>query len=788
INNQLGYISLNQRINADEVIAVAYEYTKNGEVFQVGEFAADISDASSSLIVKMLKSTTVMTSEPIWDLMMKNIYSLEAYQIQKDKFKLQIYFRNDTSGTQVTYMSLGDIKGKQLIKVMNLDRLDSKEEPNPDGVFDYVEGYTVTSNKGRIIFPVLEPFGSHLKKMIGGSVPDVDKYIYQELYDSTQTVARQFTDKNKFTLQGEYKASSGNTIQLNSMNVARGSVKVTAGGVTLVENVDYTVDYTMGTVTIINQSYADAGNIKVSLESQEMFNMQRKTLVGLDLNYDFTKNFRVGATIMHMGEKALTEKLTVGNEVINNTIWGVNTSYTTEFQWLTNLFNKIPTVNATAPSKLTINAEFAQLIPSTKQSKAVSYIDDFEYSQSQNDIRLPYAWNLASTPSMFSESKLTNDVAYGKNRALFAWYYIDRLFTQKNSNLTPVHIKNDLEQLSNHYVREVQSSEVFPNRELSYGESSLLQVLNLSFYPTERGPYNLDASNINPNGSLQNPEMRWGGIMRKMDNTDFESANIEYLQFWMLDPFIYDKDNGGYLYFNFGEISEDILKDGKKSFENGLPTDGNNDMVENTVWGKVSRQQSVTYAFDNNSEARARQDVGLDGLSTEEEQNFGEYKNYVNRLRQVLSQETQQRYAYNQFSPFNDPAGDNYHFYRGTDYDDNEYSILERYKRYNGTEGNSNSPDEAEDSEYQSSKSVPDVEDINQDNTLDEYERYYQYGIKITPEDLVVGRNYITAEQESAVTLRNGESTTVKWYQFKIPLKEVTGDGSHMPRETVGSI
>ena len=555
INTQLGYISLNQRINADEVIAVAYEYTKNGEVFQVGEFAADISDASSSLIVKMLKSTTVMTSEPIWDLMMKNIYSLEAYQIPKDKFKMQIYYRNDTSGTQVTYRSLGDIKGKQLIKVMNLDRLDSKDEPNPDGVFDYVEGYTVTSSKGRIIFPVLEPFGSHLKKMIGGSVPDVDKYIYQELYDSTQTVARQFTDKNKFSLQGEYKASSGNTIQLNSMNVAKGSVKVTAGGVTLVENVDYTVDYTMGTVTILNQSYTDAGsNIKVSLESQEMFNMQRKTMVGLDLNYDFTKDFRVGATVMHMGEKALTEKLTVGNEVINNTIWGANASYTKEFQWLTNWVNRIPMVNATSPSKLTINAEFAQLIPSTKQSKAVSYIDDFEYSQSQNDIRLPYAWSLASTPSMFAESKFSNDIAYGKNRALFAWYYIDRLFTQKNSNLTPVHIKNDLDQLSNHYVREVQSSEVFPNRELSYGESSLLQVLNLSFYPTERGPYSLDASAINADGSLQNPEMRWGGIMRKMDNTDFESANIEYLQFWLLDPFIYDKDNGGYLYFNFGDL------------------------------------------------------------------------------------------------------------------------------------------------------------------------------------------------------------------------------------------
>lgn len=789
VNNQLGYISLNQRLNADEVLAVAYEYTKNGNVYQVGEFSADITDAASSLYVKMLKSTTVTTARPIWHLMMKNIYSLDGYQIQKDKFKLQIYYRNDTTGTQVTYMSVGNIIGQQLLKVMNLDRLDSNNEVNPDGVFDFVEGYTINTARGKVIFPVLEPFGSYLKKSIGTMVPNVDKYIFQELYDSTQTVARQFTDKNKFSMQGQYKASSGSTIQLNAQNVARGSVKVTAGGVTLVENVDYTVDYTMGTVNVINQSYVDAGTaIQVSLESQEMFNMQRKTLVGLDLNYAISKNFRLGATVMHMGEKALTEKLTVGNEVINNTIWGVNTSYTTEFQWLTNLFNRIPMVNATAPSKLTINAEFAHLIPSTKKSKAVSYIDDFEYSQSQNDIRLPYSWNISSTPSMFPEAKLSNDVTYGRNRALLSWYYIDRMFTDKNSTLTPAHIKNDLAQLSNHYVREIQSSEVFPNRELGYGESSLLQVLNLSYYPTERGPYALDAVNVNPDGTLKNPELRWGGMMRKMDNTDFESANIEYLQFWMLDPFLYDKSNGGYLYFNFGEISEDILKDGKKAFENGLPIDGDESQVTTTVWGKVSRRQSVTYAFDNAAGARVKQDVGLNGLSTQEEFAFGAYRDYVEQLRRVLSPEALQKFQQDQFSPLNDPGGDNYHFYRGVDYDDQEASILQRYKRYNGSEGNSLPSEEASDPYYQSSKSVPDVEDINQDNTLDEYERYYQYGVKISPEDLVVGKNYITAEQESTVRLRNGEDATVKWYQFKIPLKETTGDGSHLPRETVGSI
>lgn len=790
VNTQLGYISLNSKLNTDEVLGIAYEYTKNGAVYQVGEFSADITETTSTLYVKMLKSTTVTTSVPMWHLMMKNVYSLNAYQLQEEDFEMKVYYRNDTSGTSVTYMSMGDISGQQLLSVMNLDRLDTKDEQNPDGVFDFVDGYTVQTSRGRIIFPVLEPFGSHLKSKIGASYANVDDYVYQELYDSTMTVAKQYTDKNKFTLAGEYKASSGSTIQLNAQNVSRGSVVVTAGGVTLTENVDYTVDYTMGTVTIINDSYIDSGaSIQVSLESQEMFSLQRKTLVGFDLSYAFTDDFRVGTTFMHMSEKSLTDKIGMGNEVINNSIWGVNTSYATEFNWLTNLLNKIPTVNAQSPSKLSLNAEFAQLIPGTSDSDAVSYIDDFEYSQSQYDIRYPYSWTICSTPSMFTESSLSNDKDYGKNRALFNWYYIDGIFTEESSSYTPTHLKNDLEQLSNHYVRAVKSTEVFPNRELSYGETSLLQILNLSYYPTERGPYALDETGINSlDGSLLYPEQRWGGIMRKMDNANFETANIEYVQFWMLDPFIYEQDNEGYMYLNFGEISEDILKDGKKSFENGLPTDGDSSQVTETVWGKVSSQQSVTYAFDNTSGARSVQDVGLNGLSSSEEKTFGIYNDYLAVLTTQVSGDVLQQLTNDPFSAINDPAGDNYGFYRSEYYDSIEASILDRYKRYNGVEGNSLSSEDVSDSYYQTSKSVPDVEDVNQDNTLDEYENYFQYGIKLSPSEMEVGKNYITAEQTSTVTLRNGESETVTWYQFKIPLKETTGDGTHIARETIGTI
>ena len=380
---------------------------------------------------------------------------------------------------------------------MNLDRIDSNEASNPDGFFDFIEGYTILSSSGKIIFPVVEPFGRHLADKIGN--PEVAKqYVYQELYDSTLIVARQFADKNKFVLTGKYQASNGSQIRLNAMNVPRGSVVVMAGGVQLVENSDYTVDYAMGIVTITNQSIIDSGqSISVTLENQSLYSTQRKTLLGLDLNYKFNKDFNIGATVLHFSEKALTEKVNIGDEVINNTMWGLNMQYNTRFMWLTNLLNKIPTVNATQPSTLSVQAEFAQLVPHKQKrgsNKGSSYIDDFESTQTGIDLRSPYSWFLASTPydpsadALFPEAALSNNVDYGKNRALLSWYFIDRMFTARNSSLCPGYIKSDLKQLSNPYVREVTSREIFPGRELTYGESNTIQTLNLSFYPTERGP------------------------------------------------------------------------------------------------------------------------------------------------------------------------------------------------------------------------------------------------------------------------------------------------------------
>lgn len=791
LNPTLGYISLKSRLNSDEVLAVAYEYTYQGKVYQVGEFSGDVTTTSQCLYLKMLRGTTISPSLPMWKLMMKNVYSLGAYQLQQKNFKLNIKYLSDTTGTEINYLPISTVSNVPILQLMNLDRLDSNQESNPDGFFDYIEGYTVQPTTGNVIFPVAEPFGSNLERRIGNSAL-AEPYVYKELYDSTLVVASQFADKNKFTLQGEYQASSGAQIRLNAMNVPRGSVVVTAGGVVLTENSDYTVDYSNGIVTIINQSIIDSGtNVSVSLENMELYSMQRKTLLGFDAQYRFNKDFTLGGTLLHFSEKALTEKVNIGDEVINNTMFGVNLSYNKDFMWLTNLLNKVPTINASSPSSFRLNAEFARLVPGRQKSgstKGSSYIDDFESTQTGIDMRNPYSWTLASTPydsgadALFPEASLSNNVDYGKNRALLAWNYIDRMWTQKNSAMLPGYLRNDLKQLSNPYVREVTVDEIYPGRDVIYGESNYVQTLNLSFYPEERGPYNLDSDNIDDKGRLLFPERRWGGIMRKMDNTNFESSNVEYLQFWLLDPFL-DPENpnreGGDLYFNFGEISEDILKDGMKSYENGIPIDGNYQFMTETNWGRVCTQNSLTYAFENAENARPLQDVGLDGLPNDDEYTFGSYATYLDRLRSKLSASTIAEMQEDPFSPMNDPAGDNYHFYRSPYYDEHQTSILDRYKHYNGVEGNSLSPDQSDNPQYQSSRSVPDVEDINQDNTLNEYERYFQYKVSIRPEDLEVGKNYVADRREKVVNTRNGPATAI-WYLFKIPLGQ--------PDKVVGGI
>ena len=776
VNTALGYVSLKTGIQTDQVLAVAYEYTSGDVTYQVGEFASDITDTKQALFVKALKNTSCNPQQGNWDLMMKNVYYL-ASNIEKEKFRLDVKYQSDTTGVYLSYIPEQRVKNTPIIRVLGADRLDNNNKAHSNGYYDYVEGYTVSN--GRVFIPKVEPFGSYMRDYLvknGVAADAAEKYAFTELYDSTKTVARQIAEKNKYQMVGQFKGSSANVISLDAYNVPQGSVVVTAGGVTLTEGTDYSVDYNAGEVTILNQSIIDAGtSVNVSLESNTDYGQTRKTMFGVNWEYDFSKNFQMSGTLQHLSEQALTTKVSMGSEPLKNTLWGVNLNWKKESQWLTNVLDKIPFLHLTQPSQISFTSEFAQLLAGEAggtQDNA-SYIDDFENTKNGIDVMTPTSWFISSVPSLnFKEDY--NDktgLTSGFHRSRLAWYCIDPLFTRRGSSLTPGHIKSDLKQLSNHYVREVYVKELFPLRQQnSYqGATNTLSVLNLAYYPSEPGPYNFNVEDLQADGTLKNPQLNWGGMMRKLDTNDFEQANIEYIEFWLLDPFLYTREQpdaneyGGDFYINLGEVSEDILRDGKKFYESGMPVDGSKSFTY-TQWGKIPTQSTVTYAFATTSGSRALQDVGFNGLTDAEEQEF--YKSaYLDQIQGKVNQAVFD-------SIFADPARDNYHYFRGSDWDQMRAPILQRYKYINNPQGNSPDSDSRSESYDTSYKSTPDVEDINQDYTLNEYEKYFQYRVSIRPEDLVVGTNHIVDKREYSQTWRDNTKSSVTWYQFRIPVDE----------------
>ncbi len=783
LNEKLGYISLNRALNADEVLAVAYRYTVGGEEFQVGEFSADIPVDPVNpklLFVKLLKNETLKTNLPTWDLMMKNIYSLPASQISSSNFKLNVLRLDDNSGIERPSLTEGQNTNGQLwLQVLGLDHLNQQNDRSPDGYFDFLDGVTIDALNARITFPKVEPFGSDLRSQFipGTEQALIDKYVFQALYDSTKAVAQQqYPRLNRYVLSGSYQSAVSNRIELSAINVPAGSVQVFAGTLPLVEGADYTVDYNMGSVTILNQAMLNSGQkITVRLENSEAFGLQQRSLAGTRLDYKVNKNLLLGGTFLNLTEKPLTAKVNFGEEAISNTMLGFDLNYQSPSRWLTRMVDKLPFLTTKEPSSLSFSGEFARLLPGHPKSldfagssNGASYLDDFEATRSIFDIKAPISWQISGTPQLFPESQLRNDLAYGYNRARLAFYTIDPIFF-RNTSLTPSNIKGDRAELSNPYVREVLEQEVFPNKQSTTGQPLTLPTFDLAFYPAIRGPYNYGTSGLNANGTFNHPRSKWGGITRKLETTNFEEYNIEYIEMWFMDPFINKPTSqGGDLYFNLGSVSEDILADGRKSLENGLSPDGNAEATDATNWGRVPKLQPVVQAFDNDPAARKFQDVGIDGIGDTEERQF--FATFLTQVRSQLSAAAVAKLEA-------DPSSDNYQYYRGDNLDQASTGILGRYERYNGTEGNSKTTEQSRAEtgiDNTASTSLPDGEDLNRDNNSSLADEYFGYKVSMRPHDLVVGQNYITDKQTTTVKLPNGSSQPITWYQMRIPVAQYT--------------
>jgi len=783
LHPQLGYISLNQRLSNDEVLAVAFQFTYQGQTYQVGEFANGgvpgttlEENANSgrpqlktnSLVVKMLKSNLTDVRQPVWDLMMKNIYNTGAFQMAPEDFRLSILY---TDPSPINYISPIDAqiwpKGldqKILLNTFALDRLDNYQDPVPegDGFFDYIPGITIDAQFGRIIFPSVEPFGRFLFELLRNPSSTKERYesedsynanqkryVFQELYSQTKAAALEATEKNKFQLKGRYKSEGGDGIPIGAFNVPRGSVQVTAGGRLLQEGLDYTVNYDIGRVKIIDEALiASNVPIDISVENNSFFNQQNKRFSGFNIQHQINPNAYVGATLINLSENPLTQKANYGTEPVNNTMIGFNTNFSTEIPLLTRMANALPNVSTEVPSRVSFRGEIASLKARNPrntqlQGEANVYIDDFEGAQTNIDIKGFTAWNLSSVPTKNykgSESP-AGDLRGGYGRAKLAWYAIDPIFYTARR---PDGVNND--DISLNTTRRIFIKEIFPEQDLVQGTTTVQNTLDLAFYPSEKGPYNDAPQNTFARDQKEN----WAGIMRPLSSTNFEQSNVEFIEFWLLDTFSeLNKEIApqAQLVFHLGNISEDVLKDGRKQYENGLPGVASQSLINETPWGRVPAKQSLVYAFNTDSDDRPLQDVGLDGLSDAEEKAV--YKN----------------------GPDEDPAGDNYQYFVAA-----SGGVLERYKNYNGTDGNSPIAFSNTD---RGSTTEPDSEDINRDQSMNTIDSYFEYRVPIKSYMTVGNHPFVTDVRENVkVTLPNGQELTTRWIQFKIPIQKTYYEGT----------
>ena len=783
-NARLGYISLNSALQPNQVLGVAFKYTYNGQVYQVGELSRNVPpdslSTSKALFVKMLRSTSQRTSLPTWKLMMKNIYSLGAFQVSQEDFRLDIFYK-DPGGGEKRFLPSSKLKDQQIIRVLSLDNLNNQGDPQPDGMFDFSPNITINPQNGRLIFPVTEPFGDHLKKTLtdaGDPITVVNKYLFNELYDSTLFLAQQLPEKNRFVIRGKYKGSSGNVIKLNAFNLPENSVTVTMGGIKLVEGIDYTVDYQSARVTIINDALLNSGQpIKVDFENQALFGLQRRSLMGARFDYRVSNKFNIGATVLNMAERPFSQKINIGDDPINNTILGLDFKYGSDLPFLTKALDWLPLYSTKEMSNFTVQGEVAHLIPGHsqfigKKDEATVYLDDFEGSSSSIDLKgTPSIWRLASTPKgatdlsgnlLFPEANYSKDIRYGFNRAKMAWYNIDPTFFE-NSSLSPPSVFDNKEAKANHYVRQIYRDEIFPNN-----QSPIFQQLftfDLAYYPEERGPYNYEdetpspgvSRGLNPDGRLIAPETRWGGIMRGIETNNFETSNVEYVEFWMLDPFIYnDNASGGQIHFNLGTISEDVLKDSKMQYEHGISAEAG--LIDSTVWGVVPKSQPITNTFSNDANLRPIQDVGFDGLNDEAE--TAKFADFINGLN--INQAAKDIIIA-------DPSQDNFEHYF-SDNLENVSNIVQRYKNFNSPQGNSPI---LTGNLSQSGSISPDIEDMNRDNSLNENEAFYQYIVDLYPDMTVDNHPYlISVLEREAKTIYDTEIPEYKWLQFRIPIRD----------------
>lgn len=701
----LGFISLHAPLGEGQVLAVAYSYRYRGARYQVGDITAAEGDRKVALLSEQDRSP----QSKLWPLMMKNGYSLSGVRqdVRPEDLRIELVYKDPRSGIERPIIDRGSDAGRSWLELFGWDKTDtSGRSGSPDGLFDLVDGVTYQRSTGTLFLPFREPMVE---------VPKGDYPIFESLYRKSRREAAEERDKDLFRIRAEVSGVATQIIQLGHNGVEPGSVRVQAGTRQLTEGVDYRIDYTGGTLSLTTNS---TERIEITIQERERVRRKEKSLVGAEINWSPINGLNVGGTLLSYREDSRRQRIRWGEEALRNRMWGIHASYIGESKRATAWLNQWSGLELREPMRLSAQASYAELSSNYNTPKGGSdkiVVEDFEQGNRFIDLTYPLAWQLGNLPKP-------------EMRAQMAWFAVEPTLVRDGAERQPQHLRQDEAQRKHPLVREVKQEEFFPKRDASPMIMQSVPMLNLSFYPQERGPYNPEA--------VQLPSQMWGSMSFPLPTTDLQSQRYSYIEVWLLDPFTLDPDAPeGMLYLDLGRFADRILPD------KGIYYEGAEDKID-TQWGRRAATLPQMYGFDSTGKLPIeRQDIGLDGLSSVEERQHPRYSAFANQP---------------------DPARDDYHFYLGEDWDIQQEPILGRYKYINGLEGNS-LPRVVQGA--QSARTfLPDTEDLNRDLIEEEEQGYLRYLLPLTRSGLeskmIIGEKRLSERE--------------RWIKLRIPLAEPT--------------
>lgn len=794
INKVSGYISLRRSLGSREVLGVAFNYRDfGGNIVNVGEINQGGSDR---IYLKMLRPRNVSTDNDLFPLTMRNIYSLGVSNISRDNLEIDLLF---TEGN----ISQNRLPGRTntLMQDLGLDRVDSQGAPNPNNEIDFGTG-TLNAQEGRIIFPYLEPFGNRMIELLEdspASTEDIERLVYRELYTERQRNAAQRSKNEFYRFEGVSRGGVQDNYNLG-IALVEGSVRVRANGVQLQENVDYQVDYSFGSITILNDRYTAPGqDITIEYENQALTSIEQKTFTGIRAEYEVNNDIRFGGTYFRFNERPLDDKIRIGDEPISNSILGFDANARFDTPFVTRAIDALPLLQTRADSEFSFSGEFAQLRPGVAETRAVrrairndelfpdeedglSFIDDFEGSSIKLSLLNANRWNIAAAPAaipgyepdaqIFEEDDFqsppvaTNQSRRDRSdmRSKFSFYTIPRNIS---SILGGVQFTPE--------SQPVNVRDVFPGRETQNPQDEIINTLDIHFDPTKRGQYNY---NMNLRELLEEtPEKTWGGMTAVIPSgqEDFTQNNIEFLEFWVqpvlpggqLPGGAMIDDYDGKIFIDIGLVSEDVIPNSKNNTEDGLALNPDNlilDDFDNPRSALPANPPPPEGQFSN--ENRELEDVGLDGLPNSggvrglDEQTV--FADFIEEMRLQYGEESEE---FQQI--LNDPSNDDYRFYGSSAADG-----LPLHKRFHRLLGFPDGNTPIDQSDNRAITNRPDSEGLVNPSTVNLTNAYFQYEVDFNPADqsrLRIGEpgTFIVDEVGNP-----GDPQQDRWYQVRIPIEE----------------